>query len=178
MNHDRVVRARKAGVLVLPFLALILSFGTAYAKKPPKTYPEQGKVMGSGTGQHTAGGGMLMGNSPSSINVRTVYTRTYKVETDTKIYELDCGKPPGMFSSNPGECGGDKKIQIGDVIHFRVDKGWVYIPVSETTSDSYSNADHTASSEQKLRILSQELKPDAKTPATPPAEAKPPDAKQ
>jgi hypothetical protein len=163
-------------MLVLPFLALLFSFGDAYAKKPPKTYPEEGKVIGSGTGQHTAGGGMMMGNSPSSINVRTVYTRTYKVETATKMYEVDCGKPPGLFSSNPGECGGDKKIKIGDVIHFRTDKGWVYIPVVETTNDSY--AEHTSNGEEKLRILNEELKPDTKTPATPPAEAKAPDAKQ
>jgi hypothetical protein len=178
MHHDRGARARMTGALIVPFRALIFSFGTAYAKKPPKTYPEEGKVIGSGSGQHTAGGGLVMGNSPSSINVHTVYTRTYKIETATKMYEVDCGKPPAMFSSNPGECGGDKKIQIGDVIHFRTDKGWAYIPVVETTNDAYSNAEQTSSGEQKLRILSEELKPDTKTPATPAADAKTPDAKQ
>jgi hypothetical protein len=175
MHHDRVTRAPMAGVLVLPFLALIFSFGTASAKKPPKTYPEEGKVIGSGSDQHTDSWGFGSGAGA----VHTVYTRTYKIETDTKMYVLDCGKPPAaIFSSNPEECGGDKKIQIGDVIHFRVDKGWVYIPVVETTSDPYSNAEHTSSGEQKLRILSEELKPDAKGPATPPADAKSPDAKQ
>jgi hypothetical protein len=167
-------------VIVLTFLALILSIGTAFAKKPPKTYPEEGKVVGSGTGQHTSGGGLIMG-TPSSVNVRTIYTRTYKIETATKVYELDCGKPPAMFSSNPGECGGEKKIQIGDVIHFRTEKGWAYLPLSETTHDSYSNAEQTSSGEQKLRILSENLKPDAKTgekPATTPAvPVKEPDAK-
>lgn len=178
MHPDPARRVQR--VIALTFLALILSFGTAFAKKPPKTYPEEGKVVGSGTGQHTSGGGLIMGTAPSSVNVRTIYTRTYKIETDTKVYELDCGKPPAMFSSNPGECGGDKKIQIGDVIHFRTEKGWAYIPLSETTHDSYSNAEQTVSGEQKLRILSENLKSDAKTgdkPATTPPGAKPPDAK-
>jgi hypothetical protein len=175
MHHNRAARNRIAGGLILFFLTLIFSFGTAFAKKPPKTYPEEGKVIGSGSGQHTGGGGMVMGGSaPSAISVRTVYTRTYKVETDTKMYVLDCGKPPVMFSSNPGECGGDKKIQIGDVIHFRTENGWAYIPVVSTSNDAYTNEERSAAGEQKLRILSEELKSAATTPVS----AKPPDAKQ
>jgi hypothetical protein len=180
MRHGQVLRLRIVGTIALTFLALVFSLGTAWAKKPPKTYSEEGKVIGAGSGQHTAGGGLIMG-TPSTVSVRTVYTRTYKVETATKVYELDCGKPPAMFSSNPGECGGDKKIQIGDVIHFRVDKGWAYIPIVETTHDSYSNAEQTVSGEQKLRVLSEDLKPDAKpdekSAATQPAAVKSPDTK-
>jgi hypothetical protein len=179
MHHDRA----SVGVSTLLFLSLLLSLGTAFAKKPPKTYPEEGKVIGSGAGQHTSGGGFLMSNAPSSVTVHTVYTRTYKIETDTKIYELDCGMPPAaVFSSNPEECGGDKKIQIGDVIHFRTDKGWAYIPVVETVTNPDTYAKGSVPGEQKLRILNEELKleprPAGSPSAVPPAAVKPPDAKQ
>src|SRR5579883_2832708 len=81
-------------------LMLLAAPGT-FAKKPPRTYPEEGKIIGT------------------SIN-QVEHTRTYRVVTDARTYELDCGKHPELFSSTPGECGGDKKLQIGDVIHFRV----------------------------------------------------------
>lgn len=65
------------------------------------------------------------------------------------------------------------------MVHFRMDKGWAYIPIDETISDPYTNAQHTAAGEQKLRILSEELKPEPKPgdkPAgTPPSDAKSPD---
>ena len=79
-------------------------------------------------------------------------TRTYKISTDSKIYELDCGKHP-MFSRTPGECGGDKKLQIGDSIHFRMEKNWAYLPVATTVESS---------GEQRLRILREEAKPQPK----------------
>jgi hypothetical protein len=90
----------------------------------------------------------------------SVYSHTYKIETDTKIYEMDCGKTPMFFGSTGKECGGDKPLQIGDVIHFRVEKGSAHIPLSD-------------GSEQKLRILNEEAKPETK-----PADAKTSDAKQ
>jgi hypothetical protein len=134
--------------LGLTLAYLVLSQAT-FAAKAPKTYPEVGKVTGTGTGKRAVGQG------------GTAFTRTYRVETDTKIFELDCGKMP-FFSRTGGECGGEKKLQIGDEIHFRTQKEWVYIPI--TGKDATGKE---VSSEQKLRILSEELKPDAK-----PAETK------
>ncbi len=72
----------------------------------------------------------------------SVYSHTYKIETDTRIYEMDCGKTPMFLGST------------------RVEKGSAHIQLSD-------------GSEQKLRILNEEAKPDAKS-----AEAKPSDPKQ
>ena len=125
-------------LIVLTLAHAVLS-QSALASKEPKTYPEVGKVTGVGQSKRSGGNG------------GTVFTRTYKVETDTKIYEVDCGQLP-FFTRTGGECGGDKKLQIGDEIHFRTQKGWVYVPVTESGQ----------ALEQKLRILSEDLKPGAK----------------
>jgi hypothetical protein len=106
-------------------------------------------VTGTGTGKRSVGQG------------GTAFTRTYKVETDTKVFELDFGKMP-FFARTGGECGGDKKLQIGDTIQFRTQKEWAYIPITGKDDSGRPKA-----SEQRLRILSEELKPDSK-----PAEAK------
>jgi len=156
MQHGRGRGTQMLAALVLLVLALSFPPGTAFAKKQPKTYPEEGKVIGMGFNQ--------LGRS-----------RTYKVETDTRIYELDCSKPSFFPNSAVPECGGERKLQIGDVIHFRTEKGWAHIPVSAFVSDT---------DEQKLRILREEMKPNAKrvdkTQAAEPAKtnAKPEEEKQ
>lgn len=142
----------KPSLSLLPLFVFALAVLTvAMGEKEPRTYPESGKVIGIGQSEHTknhpqTGNGMGGGSY-------SVYSHTYKIETDTKIYELDCGKTP-MFGSTGKECGGDKPLQIGDVIHFRVEKGTAHIPLSN-------------GSEQKLRILNEEAKPESK-----PADAK------
>lgn len=127
-------------LLVLTLTHAVLS-QPAFAKKEPKTYPEVGKVNGIGTRE--AGG-----------NSGGHFTHTYKVETESKINELDCGKAP-LFPGTGGECGGDKKLKIGDDIRFRTQKQWVFLSVTQL--------DHGPEAfEQKLRILSEEVKPDSK----------------
>ena len=149
-NNHRVRRVLFLGVLSLGVLVI-----AAAKEKPPLTYPVEGKIFGTG------------------VNTVTM-TRTYKVEANNRIYELDCGKRSGLFTITPGECGGDKKLQIGDILHFRIEKGWACIAVPVTVSPT---------GEQKLRILHEDLKPNAKPaegssatlPAktgTPPADAK------
>jgi len=143
-NGVRVfLRVLMAGVL----LALVQ--GTDSADKKPKSYPETGKVIGLGTTPHTRGHG-------------TVYSHTYKVETESAIFLLDCGKLP-FVAGTGGECGGEqRKIQLGDVIRFRIEKSDVYISAPDLTGGAGSD-------EEKLRIISQELKPGAaaEKPATP-----------
>ena len=146
----RLSRVRTSLILVLALM------GTAFAKKEPKIYPIEGKVSATAVNQVPYTYSTSDGKTTSSHR-GIARTRTYTVQTDTKTYELDCGKRPGIFSTTPGECGGDKKIQIGDTVHFRVNKGWAYIPVAENGQ---------ADLEQKLRILNEDLMPDA-TPTEP-----------
>jgi hypothetical protein len=120
---------------------LALAQGEALADKKPKTYPETGKVIGLGTTPHTRGHG-------------TVYSHTYKVETDNAIFLLDCGKLPFMAGTG-AECGGEqRKLQLGDEIHFRIEKSDAYISAPDLSGG-------TGSDEERLRIISQELKPGA-----------------
>jgi hypothetical protein len=72
---------------------------------------------------------------------------------------LDCGTVPTFFHTTGKGCGGEKEIEIGDVIRFRIEKDSAYLPLPD-------------GSEQKLRILSQELKPEAKSAGEKPADAK------
>jgi hypothetical protein len=169
MPKDRGNAAQRLGITTALILAQTIFAGAAFAKKQPKTYPETGKVTATAvnqvpfsTSQHVGGP-----NGGSTVPVRGVrISRTYTIETETKTYELDCGKHPRIFSSTPGECGGDKKIEIGDTVQFRLEKGWAYLPVPVTVEPS---------GEQRLRVLNEELKQDA-TPGTQPepSDTKPP----
>ncbi len=159
MPHSR--SSRTWTVLFSSLLAVTVLARVAFAEKHPKEYPEQGKIVGVGTNGRTV---------PAGNTSRTVYTHVYKVETDTKMFQLDCGKIP-LFTSTGGECGGDKKLQIGDVLHFRVKNQWAYIPIMQTETDNITGVKQTVPAEEKLRILSEDLKPDAK-----PAEAAAPGA--
>jgi hypothetical protein len=80
----------------------------------------------------------------------------YQVATDSKIYLLMCTKVKSIQFGSP-ECKiGDKPIAAGDTVHFRIEGDWAYMaPISEGT-------------EEKLRILTTELK---NIPPLPPAPA-------
>jgi hypothetical protein len=125
---------RPCSALALCAFSLVLLTGRVFGEKAAKTYPEEGKVVGTGMAERG----------------QEVKSHLYKVETGTRIFVLDCGT---RFGFSGGECGGQRKIQIGDAVHFRVDKNWVYIPI--ITDDQHTG-------EQKLRIVSQELKQDGK----------------
>ena len=137
MLDPRLWSSKILRLLIVLTLAHAVLSESAFAKNEPKAYSEMGKITGTGT----------HGDGPG-------FTRTYKVETDTKVYLLDCGKNPFLVipgtTSIGGECGGDKKLQIGDEIHFRTKKEWVYIPITESGQAGF---------EQKLRIISPDLKP-------------------
>jgi hypothetical protein len=165
------------GVLLSSIVLVTVLAVTAFAEKQPATYPEEGKITATGQNEHskTSGGGMIMnGNGNMNTHTRTMYSHVYTVQTDTKMYQLDCGKLPA-FHSTGGECGGDKKFELGDVIHFRVEKGTAYVSITDGGKPG----------EQKLRILNEELRPDAKSTDKPepdksskPADPHQPDAKQ
>lgn len=110
-----------------------------FSQEQASKYREHGKIVATGTTGHT------------EAEV-TVYSHTYKVETDKAILELDCGKTPTFGLIKNGkvgpECGGDKKLQIGDEIEFWIDKDAVYVSVTKGKNKR----------EEKLRIMSRELK--------------------
>jgi len=155
--HKKFVKAVVFSSMLVLFISQL-----AFAGRGPKTYPESGKVVASGLNEHTKSRHAWSGPNGDSHGGGTysAYSHTYKIETDTKIFEIDCGKT-AMFHSNGPECGGDTKLQIGDVIHFRIEKDTFFIPLAN-------------GSEQKLRILNQELKPEPSGGQK--SEAKPPDA--
>lgn len=140
-----------------PIAFVRCSDGNAAAKKEPKTYPEEGTVVGTGTTEHAHTSGSVFGApggmTNGSVSSRSTYSHTYKVQTATKIYELDCGKKAvfqGFHSTEP-ECLVDgKPIKVGDVIHFRINNDSAYI--------RQLNPDGTQS-EEKLRILSEDEAP-------------------
>lgn len=149
MQHETKF-GRQLPCITTPLVLVVVMLGTAFGKNEPKTYPIEGKVTATSVNQVPYTYSSSDGKTTSSHR-GIARTRTYTVQTDTKTYELDCGKRPRIFSSTPGECGGDKKIQIGDTIHFRIEKGRAYIPITESGQKDL---------EQKLRILNEDLKSD------------------
>ncbi len=100
-----------------------------------KDYPTQGTVITLGTSQETTGGG--------STSVVTHVRRTYTVKTPTRVFVLECPYwMDGFHIYSASECGGKKKIEIGDAIRFRVEKGRAYLLTAE-------------GKEQKLRVVSE-----------------------
>lgn len=166
MQHGLVRSTRTHSVVVLIVLSTLVFSGTAFAKHEPKAYSESGKVVGTGLNSHDKSHPMTGGPNgpPMGGGTYTVYSHTYKIETESKFYQLDCGKVPTFFHSTGKACGGEKELELGDVLQFRTEKGWAYIPLPD-------------GSEQKLRILDQELKPEAKSSDAKPAVPKDPDAK-
>ena len=142
MRLGQAADSKVSGVLIPLAVSVLFAACLALAQGSQKSYSEQGKVTGTGTVGHTHGHG-------------TAYSHTYKVETNTAILVLDCGKLPFIGGGTGTECGGNKKIQMGDVIQFRIEKEFAYIPLTEANKDSMR--------EERLRILSRELKPDSVT---------------
>ena len=156
MQHHRTGH-NLARMLVMSVVLMGILAGIAAAKNEPKTYPEEGRVIATGTMEHTRTSGVTNG----SVSSFSKYTHTYKVQTATKIFELDCGKE-AVFHSTGEECfAGGKPIEVGDVLHFRIDKDSACIPILDQNG--------MQSGEEKLRILSAEAAEAKKD--TPPAPA-------
>lgn len=119
-------------LLLLGFLALpIVVFAGG------KDYPLHGIVTSLGTSQETIGGG--------NTSVVTHVHRTYTVKTSTRIFVLECPYwMDGFHIHSPSECGGKKKIEIGDAISFRVEKQYAGVLTGE-------------GKEQKLRVVSEAM---------------------
>jgi len=100
-----------------------------------KQYPIEGIVTALGTNQEIAGGG----DTP----VITHLHRTYTVKTPIHLFVLECPYwMDGLHIHSPKECGGKKKIEIGNAIRFRVEKDHAYVMTDEGKG-------------QKLRVVSE-----------------------
>jgi len=97
--------------------------------------------------------------SGSVLSAISKHGHFYQVATDSRIYLLMCAKA-GIFGAP--ECKiGDKPIATGDTVHFRIDGDWAYAPLV------------AGGGEDKLRILTTELKVIPALPAPAPANASP-----
>jgi hypothetical protein len=126
------------GALLLCFIAfpsIVLAGG--------KDYPIEGTVTALGTSQETTGGGS---NAVGGINsASTVVHRTYTVKTPTRVFVLQCPYwMSGFHIHSPSECGGKKKIAIGDALRFRVEKNRALMLTAE-------------GKEQKLGVVSEAI---------------------
>jgi hypothetical protein len=139
-HHGRMVRTVFSAMVVL-VLALIASVA-AMGKSEPKSYPEEGKVIGTGT------------TAVPMPHGDTIMMPSYKIETATKIYQVRC--------SNSLACGGKNKLDIGEVIHFRErTKMRAQVLFFQAPGDD---------KERTVMVMSEELKPDATPAAQPPAQ--------
>jgi hypothetical protein len=142
MKKDTTVGFAYLGVhpLLLGFMAfptVVLAGG--------KDYPIQGTVTALGTSQETSGGGST-GVAGGSTSVVTHVHRTYTVKTPDRIFVLVCPCwMDGFHIHSASECGGKKKIEIGDAIRFRVEKNRAHLLTAEGT-------------EQKLGVVSEAMK--------------------
>jgi hypothetical protein len=128
MKRDTTVGFAYLGVhlLLLGFIAfptVVLAGG--------KDYPIQGSVTALGTSQETSGGGSTAVGGGTTSVVTHVH-RTYTVKTPTRVFVLVCPYwMDGFHIHSPSECGGKKKIEIGDVIRFRVEKNRAHVLTAE-----------------------------------------------
>lgn len=135
MNDEmpRIAVGRSGMRIALLCCAVLTSIAFAGTKE----YPIEGTVTALGTNQVLMGGG--------STPVSTLH-RTYTVRTPTEVLLLECPYwMNGFHVHSPSECGGKKKIEIGNTVHFRVEKDRAYMQTD-------------MGKEQKLKILSQSMK--------------------
>src|ERR1700681_3697140 len=121
MMRDTTVGFAYLGVhlLLLGFIA----FPTVVLARG-KEYPIQGTVIALGTSQETTGGG--------STSVITHAHRTYTVKTPTRVFVLECPYwMDGFHIHSASECGGKKKLEIGDAIRFRLEKNRAHLLTAE-----------------------------------------------
>ncbi len=142
MNRSMTVGFAHLGayLLVLGFIAIptvVVAGG--------KDYPIEGTITALGTSQETTGGGSnAVGGG--STSVVTHLRRTYTVKTPDRVFVLECPYwMDGFHIFSPSECGGKKKFEISDAIHFRLEKNNARVLTAE-------------GKEEKLRVVSEGMK--------------------
>ena len=141
MQHARHVRCTLSVALFALTIVFLFLTAMVFAKEKKKEYPESGKVTAINLNQIRRRGGGGANGSGSHIERKYVY----RVETETRIYELEC-ENSALFSTPVCKRNG-KPIALGDALQFRIEKEWAYVP-KEPDSDS----------EPRFRVLSTEMK--------------------
>jgi hypothetical protein len=142
MKNDTTAGFAYLGMRLL--LLVFIAFPTA-VRAGGKEYPIQGTVIALGTSQETTGGGSTAVGGGSTSVVTHVH-RTYTVKTSNRLFVLECPHwMDGFHIHAPSECGGKKKIEIGDAIRFRVEKNRAHVFTAE-------------GKEEKLGIVSEAMK--------------------
>jgi|ERR1700683_613530 len=111
-------------------LLILLVTGMSSAQdKPAKSYPERGTVVA--THARTVSPGMVLG--PNHAVTASVSPGNYRIETDGQFYDFV-------------ERSKAETMSLGQVINFRVENGYAYVP-------------NVKGKENRYRIVGQELKP-------------------
>lgn len=135
---SKTVKTFAFGLLGLPLVILCIVAFPGMLFGGGKEHPLQGTVTALGTSQDTTGGG-------GSVPVFTHVHRTYTVRTDTRVFVLECPfDMEGLPIIERKDCGGKKKIAIGDAIHFRVEKNDAYVLTAQ-------------GKDQRLRVVSEAM---------------------
>ncbi len=99
-------------------LAAILLPTYASGGENEKQYPIQGKVTARAITSDIFGG----------KDVTTTKHRVYTVQTSNRTYVLECEYwLNGIHIHSARECGGSKAIQLGDLLHFRIENDYAYV---------------------------------------------------
>ncbi len=104
----KCVQTKAATILIA---AAVLSTASLLAKdKPPRVYPERGTVVAFRIGEQSLTSGVYTDTYGKTHGGGTVHLRTYiyRVETETRFYELEAGKKATM--------------ELNEAIKFRVEK--------------------------------------------------------
>jgi len=134
---SKTARTVAFGHLGLPLAILCFVAFPSMLFAGGKEHPMQGTVTALGTSQDTTGGG--------ATPVFTHVHRTYTVKTDTRVFVLECPYDiEALPIVAPRECGGKKKIAIGDAIHFRLEKNNAFVLTAQ-------------GKDEKLRVVSEAM---------------------
>lgn len=126
---------QRLGLFLLILFVVVFASGMLFAGE--KEHPMQGTVTALGTTQDTTGG--------DKTPVFTHVHRTYTVKTDTRVFVLECPYDmEALHIAAPSECGGKKKIAIGDTIHFRLEKNNAFVL-------------NTQGKDEKLKVVSEAM---------------------
>jgi hypothetical protein len=102
-------------------------------------------IVLAGVKEYSIKGTVTTLGTNEEIGAINSFHRTYTVKTPSRVFVLECPYAmDGIHIHSPKECGGKKKIEIGDAISFRIEKDYAHV-LTDNGKD------------QKLKILSESM---------------------